>query len=103
MNVKDIDGNIYKITMVAGALPEGYAEVIIPEELQSEELRFLEVVEVPEVQAVEAVEEVLAVEAVEEVLEERDNEDNIIVEYVAPVEAVEYVAPVEAVEYVPAH
>lgn len=46
MHVKDQDGNIYKITLVAGAsLPEGFEEIEIPEELQSEDLIYLEEVD----------------------------------------------------------
>lgn len=45
MYIKDIDGNIYRITIIAGAIPEGFEEITIPEELESEELRFLEVVD----------------------------------------------------------
>jgi surface antigen len=56
MYVKDQNGNIGRITVIAGALPEGLQEITISEELQSEDLRFLEAVEVPAVEYVAPVE-----------------------------------------------
>jgi hypothetical protein len=44
-HVKDENGNIYKVSALAGALPEGFEWISIPEELLSEEPRFLEEVD----------------------------------------------------------
>ena len=42
MHVRDQDGNIYYITVIAGALPSEFEEVTVPEELQNEKLIYLE-------------------------------------------------------------
>lgn len=109
MYVKDENGNIRTITIIAGSLPEGFEEVEVPEELQSEELRFLEAVEVPAVEYVAPVEAVEAQEAQPEKWIKEGEEDSLVDPedetwtYVPAVEAVEAVDAVEEVLAVPAY
>lgn len=109
MFVRDQDNNIYKITMIAGALPEGFEEIDVPQELQSEELRFLEAVLVPAVEYVAPVEAVEAVEAQPEKWIKEGEEDSLVDPedetwiYIPAVEAVDAVEAVEEVLAVPAY
>jgi hypothetical protein len=109
MFVRDQEGNISKITMIAGSLPAGYEEVTVPEELQSERPEFLEAIEIA---AVEYVAPVEAVEGVDPTPEYwiKDGEDDVFVDpedetwtHVPATPGVEAVEAVEEVLAVPAY